>query len=64
MFFASLYLMDIIKERIPTFQLIEIELYTYLLTEHISNIRMLKANFCGREKEGHFHYKNFLKALK
>ena len=23
-----------------------------------------KANFCGREKEGHFHYKNFLRALK
>ena len=31
---------------------------------HISNIRKLKANFCGREKEGHFHSKNFLRALK
>ena len=25
---------------------------------HISNIRKLKANFCGREK-GHFPYKTF-----
>ena len=33
-------------------------------TPHIFNIRKLKANFCGREKEGHFHYKNFLRALK
>ena len=33
-------------------------------TTHISNIRKLKANFCGREKEGHFHSKNFLRALK
>ena len=24
----------------------------------------IKANFCGRKKEGHFHYKNFLRALK
>ena len=24
----------------------------------------VKANFCGRKKEGHFHYKNFLRALK
>ena len=24
----------------------------------------IKANFCGREKQGHFHYKNFLRALK
>ena len=35
-----------------------------LLLTHISNIRILKANFCGREKEGHFHSKNFLRALK
>ena len=33
-------------------------------TMHISNIRKLKANFCGREKEGHFHSENFLRALK
>ena len=31
---------------------------------HISNIRKLKANFCGRENEGHFRSKNFLRALK
>ena len=31
---------------------------------HISNLRKLKANFCYREKEGHFPYKNFLRALK
>ena len=24
----------------------------------------LKANFCGHEKEGHFHYKNFSRASK
>ena len=33
-------------------------------TEHMSFIYKLKANFCGRKKEGHFHYKNFLRALK
>ena len=32
--------------------------------DDISNIRKLKANFCGHEKEGHFHSKNFLRALK
>ena len=26
--------------------------------------KKFKANFCGREKEGHFQYKNFLRALK
>ena len=32
----------------------------YLLVGgHISNIRKLKANFCGGEKEGHFHCKTF-----
>ena len=31
---------------------------------HSSNIRKLKANFCERENEGHFHFKNFLRALK
>ena len=30
---------------------------------HISNIRKLKANFCGCKKEGHFHSKDFLRAL-
>ena len=35
-----------------------------LVIEHISNIRKLKANFCEREKEGHFHSKNFLRGLK
>ena len=31
---------------------------------HMSFIYKLKANFCGRKKEGHFHYKNFSRALK
>ena len=35
-----------------------------LLIIHMSFIYKLKANFCGRKKEGHFHYKNFLRALK
>ena len=35
-----------------------------MTTDHISNIMRLKVNFCGREKEGHFHCKNFLRALK
>ena len=34
------------------------------IIKHISDIRKLKANVCGREKEGHFRYKNFLRALK
>ena len=32
--------------------------------KHMSFIYKLKANFCGRKKEGHFHDKNFLRALK
>ena len=38
----------------------------YLVQEatHISNIRKLKANFCGREKEGHFHYKKLFESFK
>ena len=38
------------------------EYHTHLT--HISNNRKLKANFCGRENEGHFRSKNFLRALK
>ena len=30
----------------------------------MSFIYKLKANFIGHKKEGHFHYKNFLRALK
>ena len=37
--------------------MLSIENFLYLI--HISNIRRLKANFCGRKKEGDFHYKNF-----
>ena len=33
------------------------------LTNRMSTIGDLKANFYGHEKEGHFHYKNFLRAL-
>ena len=33
-------------------------------SQYMSYIFKLKANFCGRKKEGHFHYKNFLRALK
>ena len=33
-------------------------------TQHMSSIEKLKGNFCGHKKEGHFHYKNFLRALK
>ena len=29
--------------------------FGYSFKKHISNITMLKANFCGREKESHFH---------
>ena len=35
-----------------------------IITIHISHIRKLKANFCGHGKGGHFHYKNFVRALK
>ena len=35
-----------------------------LVIEHISNIRKLKANFSGREKEGHFHYNFFFESFK
>ena len=38
--------------------------YSHLEIAHMSYIYKLKANFYGREKEGHFHYKNFLRALK
>ena len=31
---------------------------------HISFTLKLNANFCALKKEGHFHYKNFLRALK
>ena len=32
-------------------------------TVSLIQYKEVKANFCGREKEGHFHYKNFLRAL-
>ena len=38
--------------------------YKLLKSIHMPYIYKLKANFCGHEKEGHFHYKNFLRALK
>ena len=35
----------------------------FVKPSHMSSILKLKGNFCGHEKEGHFHYKNFLRAL-
>ena len=35
-----------------------------LIYSSTSSIGKLKAYFCGHEKEGHFHYKNLLIALK
>ena len=31
---------------------------------HISYIHKMKANFCGREKEGHFDYKTLFESFK
>ena len=37
---------------------------TFMAKAHMSFIYKLKATFCGRKKEGHFHFTNFLRALK
>ena len=43
-----------------------LELMGKTINSHNAHIRYKEftANFCGREEEGHFHYKNVLRALK